>query len=182
MNNCDFDTQLFIKRAVRTVAWCLHRLELSGDTAALWSILPPQYAPLHRLSDEARQPVLAPIFETQARFYDSLAQKPDSEYLDDFRRGRIVVFFPDVTLSDGVAQIESSGFFDYDNYPPFDTWLYYVNRTDGLIAQVLAWVPPPFIKHTDNAIQMCAEECIVFLTDWQEPCYIDVLRQANMLV
>src|SRR5207247_2550506 len=42
--------------------------------------------------------------------------------------GRLLAYFPDDNLADGVAATESNGFFDVDNIPPYDTWVWMVRN------------------------------------------------------
>jgi hypothetical protein len=37
--------------------------------------------------------------------------------------GRLMVYFPDAALADGAAEVQSRGFFDVHNTPPWDTWI-----------------------------------------------------------
>jgi hypothetical protein len=40
----------------------------------------------------------------------------------DLTGGRLLAYFPDNNLACGVAEVESQGFFDTNNIPPYDTW------------------------------------------------------------
>jgi hypothetical protein len=71
----------------------------------------------------------------------------------DLCGGRLLAYFPDDNLADGTAQAESEGFFDVDNIPPYDTWVWMVrnirtlNYADGAKREMeanylVAWVPP----------------------------------------
>jgi hypothetical protein len=40
--------------------------------------------------------------------------------------GRLLLFDPEGTLSDGAAEASTDGFYDADNVPPWDTWVLYV--------------------------------------------------------
>lgn len=42
---------------------------------------------------------------------------------DTLADGRLLLFSPEETLTDGAARYSSKGFFDADNVPPWDTWV-----------------------------------------------------------
>src|SRR5262249_9402333 len=56
-------------------------------------------------------------------------------------RESLLAYFPDENLSDGAAAVASDGYFDYDNIPPWDTWVVYV-AADHLL---LSWVPDALV-------------------------------------
>ena len=41
--------------------------------------------------------------------------------------GRLVACMPEVNLCDGAAEYSSEGYFDVDNIPPWDTWVWYAS-------------------------------------------------------
>ena len=53
------------------------------------------------------------------------------------REGKVLLFTPQDSLSEGAATVASEGFFDVDNVPAWDTWLYFDGRS------LLSWVPLP---------------------------------------
>lgn len=77
--------------------------------------------------------------------------------------GRLLAFYPQVTISDGFAAIESDGFFDPANVPPWDTWIYFVD--DFLIS----FVPQRFITNAECGLITNVEECIIWLSDVDHP-------------
>ncbi len=84
-----------------------------------------------------------------------------------FAGGRLIVYFPDFDMCDGLAESESRGFFDVYNTPPWDTWVAFVSEqseTEKYPSNYLiAWVPPEFIKLADAGINVNAERCIEWL-------------------
>lgn len=68
--------------------------------------------------------------------------------------GRLLLFTPQDSLSDGAATVASEGFFDVDNVPAWDTWLYF----DGHI--LASWVPPQLIAKVQSGIDVNPEGCI----------------------
>lgn len=68
--------------------------------------------------------------------------------------GKLLLFTPQDSLSDGAATVASNGFFDVDNVPAWDTWLYFDGRT------LVSWVPPQLISKVQLGIDVNPEGCI----------------------
>jgi hypothetical protein len=68
--------------------------------------------------------------------------------------GKLLLYTPDETLSDGAARVASEGFFDDDNLPPWDTWVAF---SRGIL---LSWVPPQLIPLAQVGIDVNPEVCI----------------------
>ena len=68
--------------------------------------------------------------------------------------GRGLLFMPRESLSDGAATVQSEGFFDLDNVPAWDTWIYFDGRT------LLSWVPTSLISKVQSGIDVNPEGCI----------------------
>jgi hypothetical protein len=85
----------------------------------------------------------------------------------DFAGGRLMVYWPDLNLADGAAEIESDGYLDEWNAPPRDTWVAYVHdhrtRHSNKAKYLVAWVPPTFVDHVCKGIAVNPEECIRWL-------------------
>lgn len=81
--------------------------------------------------------------------------------------GRLLVYFPDANLCDGAAEVESEGFLDVENSPPWGTWvgLFHKELDDGrgYGRYLVAWVPPEFLPHASSGIAVNPEECILWL-------------------
>jgi hypothetical protein len=69
--------------------------------------------------------------------------------------GRLLYFAPDETLSDGAACLQSQGFFDVYNAPPWDTWLCMAGHQF-----LISWVPPAFLERVDEGVNANPEGCI----------------------
>ncbi len=87
----------------------------------------------------------------------------------DLQGGRLLIYFPHCNLSDGAAESVSSGFFDGDNTPPWETWVSYfrdsIDRTDGRDQYLLAYVPAALLSVADDGIEYNPEKCIQWLSD-----------------
>jgi hypothetical protein len=80
---------------------------------------------------------------------------------------QFVVWLPDQSLSDGAAQLETNGYFDADNQPPWDTWVAWVTaptaRDLGLRNMLIAWVPDDFLELVRAGVDANPEECLLWL-------------------
>jgi hypothetical protein len=84
--------------------------------------------------------------------------------------GRLLVYFPGATLSDGYAEVLSQGFFDACNLPPFDTWVTFFEDSMLEIScqqQLLCYVPPSHVDRANAGIEGNPEECILWLEQTQ---------------
>jgi hypothetical protein len=81
--------------------------------------------------------------------------------------GRVLVYFPDDELADGAAEVESEGFLDLHNAPPWDTWFAMAEDTGRVERNpyLLSWVPDVFVTHAQRGIDVNPEECIRWLED-----------------
>lgn len=86
----------------------------------------------------------------------------------DLRGGRLLVYFPDADLSDGAAEVESRGFLDVYNAPPWATWIAHRNDARGDVSTdsyLVSWVPSCFVDGVAAGIRVNPEECIQWLED-----------------
>jgi hypothetical protein len=104
--------------------------------------------------------------------------------------GRLLAYFPDDNLADGVAAAESKGFLDLDNIPPYDTWVWmvpnmrtvqYANGRSGEMEAnyLVAWVPPDFIQLANGGANVNPEECILWL-DTLDDEFVRSLRRLGL--
>ena len=90
----------------------------------------------------------------------------------DLAGGRLLLFDPDGTLSDEAATPESEGFFDADNVPAWDTWVWYAeeptSRQGGWAmwsSYLVAWVPPHVVELANRGILVNPEMCIQWASE-----------------
>ena len=90
-----------------------------------------------------------------------------TEQFPDLRGGKLLLYFPDEDLSDGAAEVESKGFFDVYNAPPWDTWVAYFEEKGGASKidrnYLLAYVPQKLVSLANAGIDVNPEECIQWL-------------------
>ena len=81
-------------------------------------------------------------------------------------RGRLLRYDAANNLCDGAAEVETDGFLDLENAPPWDTWVAYVLNPDApemfFRAYLLAWVPEAMVAAVARGIAVNPEECIAW--------------------
>ncbi len=94
--------------------------------------------------------------------------------------GRLVAYMPEVNLCDGAAEYSSEGYFDVDNIPPWDTWVWYACGSSILPSHLVAWVPPQFIDVAQAGLEVNPEQCIRWF-DEMKTSFAESLRRNGVL-
>jgi hypothetical protein len=107
---------------------------------------------------------VAHLAEVRSRLVRSASVAPGT--------GDLIAYDPGANLADGAAEVESGGFFDCDNSPPWDAWVSFVihaPRRPGKWTPwdyyLLAWVPTMFRVQAQRGIDVNPEECIVWFSE-----------------
>ena len=93
--------------------------------------------------------------------------------------GRLLLYAPDDTLSDGAAGVNTDGFFDFDNVPPWDTWVAYLYESEKL-QYLVSWIPPQLVELAHGGLDVNPEACILWLDQLESPV-VDELREDGLL-
>lgn len=100
--------------------------------------------------------------------------------------GRLLLFDPEDSLSDGAAHCESEGFFDVRNVPAWDTWVWYAEDDPGLggptlcSSHLVAWVPPQVLGLAEAGVRANPEQCIRWASE-VDNAFTRRLRTAGLL-
>jgi len=76
-----------------------------------------------------------------------------------------LLYAPDENLFDGAAKYSSKGFFDFNNVPPWDMWIRYLDN------YLVSWVPPVLDELASAGIEVNPEQCI----QWATPTFVNSL-------
>lgn len=161
------DQRMFIKRLTETISWCRDTGLPSQPRTSLRTWKPAR----DDLTSQSQQ-VFRVCLERSARL--SASGKRNLSPVADLCGGRLLAYFPDDNLFCGTAEAESQGFFDVDNIPPYDTWVWMVRNVrtfayaDGARGEMdanylVAWVPPDFIQLANAGVAVNPEKCILWL-------------------
>ena len=161
------------------VPWC-------GLAAATENVLANMQTRSVRLRLSA-PPGLFGVSRTMAA--PGIVRKGQSPIDSRFVWRQTLAYFPDDNLSDGVAEQVSKGFFDVNNIPPYDTWVWMVRNVrtfeydDGAKGEteanyLVAWVPPEFIPLARAGVDANPEGCILWL-DTLDDEFVRSLRRLS---
>lgn len=85
--------------------------------------------------------------------------------------GRLLVFFPEESLWDGAAELEAPEYFDVDNVPAWDTWVWFNSDRDARTCErglpstsLLSWVPGAQVNRVARGIHVNPEMCIEWMS------------------
>jgi uncharacterized protein (TIGR02996 family) len=170
---------LFKRRLAETTAWCRNR---NVDCLRTPALEPASLLGQSVLSADGRSICRSPSTAEREAIVNDLANRRVKLLAEEDRRaeafdgelvgGRLLLFDPDGTLSDGAATSESGGFVSLDNVPAWDTWVWYAEdcpvSADGwtmFASYLVAWVPPHLLELADAGIRVNPEECIQRASD-----------------
>jgi len=154
------------RRIVEAAAWSRRSVQLWGRQRDLRdpllphlrdpSLRPASFRLLRK--DEERRHMTDLLAGLRAerlspRSVRATAERPDTV------AGRILIYAPDQTLSEGASEQASGGFLNVDDEPAWDMWLYY--EADHLIA----WVPEEFVAGVDAGIAVNSTLCLNWAED-----------------
>ena len=143
-----------------------------------WCELTPIEPPVSRF----RSPLLNPgnnldpahhssfLVDTVCRRRAELLKERKTPLLPELaKNGQLIVFYPSLSLSDGAAELSSDGYFNSDNEPPWDTWIYFgetqQNSQPDYSFFLLSWVPTSYAAIAQHGIDANPEGCIEWFND-----------------
>lgn len=194
--------EAFQQALAETIAWCAPRATPLEPESSLRSLPFLGQPSIESHSNDTWRQAVADIATTRAMFLRDAGihpQKPTT----NLAGGRLLLYAPNETLSDGAAWVSSGGFFDWDNAPPWDTWVAYVEdtpadpehtntwfrqhaRKQGIVhspmrlSYLVCWVPPCLLEAADAGIWANPEECIEWLTEG-DSVFTHALRETGLL-
>jgi len=135
-------------------AWCALK---SGGPAYRAEVLRPLLSELPAVDE------LHNVLETiRRRRRDFLASDPIP--VAPSPRGRLLACEFNASTASGESEHASGGFFDIDDRPPWDTWVW-VLQTESGDPILLAWVPQAVVDRVEPSIAMNPYGCIYWLED-----------------
>jgi hypothetical protein len=115
----------FRQSLAEIIAWCAARATVTDPEGCLRTPdLKPDPLDYH-LSLTERQACVATVIQARSRLLRDAGLYP-SKPATDLAGGRLLLFDPDETLSDGSAAVVSRRFFEDNNVPPWDCWILYL--------------------------------------------------------
>jgi len=172
------------RRIAEAVAWCDARpraVDLEGWLRTE-SLAPPrsETGSIVVSSSAADQ-----VAKQRAALLRRLGTYPDASFRQ--QGGRLLLFDPETSLSDGAAAAETSYFFDDDNVPPWDTWLMLISDTPqsaerwtSFDSYLLCWIPSDGISLAQQGIDVNPERCLGWADQIARP-FIEELRRTGIV-
>lgn len=162
------DEQLNIhRRILETHTWCLTYLDMSNLKNSLRSrALRPKKDFWHYSTKN----------DDRAHLVDKLTEKRANKLRKDNVKlvdssgvsGRILCFYPSLSLQDAVVALTSCGYISPDDNPPWDTWLLYSEEdlenyhSEKEYSCLLSWVPDEAVGLVHEAILEDTYGCLVW--------------------
>ena len=166
--------QSFQRRLLEAISWCQSRLRIdASDTFRTPALKPPFIGPKNdgsyswNLSNYYDKEDLSVevdelcMVRARALVRENVVIENVVHY---YEKGRILEYNPFMSLDDGAACFASTGFFDYSNGPPWDTWLSYTPPS-SLPGSLYSWVPTDFILLVEEGIYANPEACLRWSDD-----------------
>ena len=153
-----------------TVAWCLSR-SLQSDQLRSSQLDPSivlRVPPLEEVGvgvwlERKRysyQRAMSAIIETRSTLIrDTHIGNADLALAQS--KGKLLLYEPLETVTDGAAAAASRGFFDIEDAPPWDTWFLYSRGT------IFSWVPESLAQNAQAGIDANPVDCIHWC-DWSK--------------
>lgn len=167
---CAFDKTDFITNVISAAA-----LSLQGSLSN-WRIPPVNVENFTTLSDTERSSTVKAITKERKKAVPNVNEIGKAHLLEHYREGKLLVFFPDSSLADGVAKaLAPNYFFTVENLPYPQVWLCYICNVDNILPHLLAWVPPSSIENVTLSIRSCADGSIIYFSDLTIDVYYEKL-------
>jgi hypothetical protein len=155
--------QAVLQALSETAAWCSRGILRSTELRSreLDPSVSLKVPPFDALGIEAWLNIK---YESYQRAMDAIVQRrsvllrDESTAITDVAlaqsKGRLLLYEPMETVTDGAAAASSLGFFDLEDAPPWDTWFLYSEGT------IFSWVPDSMIQYAQAGIDANPVDCI----------------------
>jgi hypothetical protein len=166
----------FLRNLSETIAWCVGSFDRSDPKGSLRNF-EPEY--LHLDSQESQ------VFDVSLKRSNRLRSigQGDTPKESGLGGGRLLAYFPDENLRHGLAELETNGFLDGDDIPPFDTWVWFERATETFedgearaTSYLVAWVPSELIRSVDRSIEIDPAPCLAWLDRLDTPLVTSLKR------
>lgn len=154
---------LVLQALSETVAWCLRRplqqdqfRSRELDPSALLRIPPFGESNIGVWLERKRESYQSAIIAINAN-RSALVRDMNIEVADPAvagSKGRLLLYEPLETVTDGASDSSSRGFFDIEDAPPWDTWFLY---SEG---SIFSWVPEALVQDAQAGIDANPVDCI----------------------
>lgn len=174
----------FKARLIQTIRWCESRVSPTHPADSLRTFpIAINDGFIDMLHEERIELVHDLISKREQQL--EIEKGPSERPVQDLGSGKLLLFYPDGSLFDGAAMFASAGFFDCDNVPAWDTWVYYGRDSSGTrencdVNFLVSWIPHTLIKHINAGIDVNPESCIEWASK-VDRAFTRSLRKSRLL-
>ena len=153
-----------------TVAWCLSK-SVQNDQLRSRELDPSAILKVPSLDEVGVEVLLQRMRESYQRAIYAINETRSTLVRDTKieiaepalaqSRGKLLLYEPLETVTDGAAASSSRGFFEIRDAPPWDTWFLYSGDT------IFSWVPESLVPNTQAGIDANPVDCIHWC-DWSK--------------
>ncbi|MGB7339272.1 MAG: hypothetical protein WBC91_10310 [Phototrophicaceae bacterium] len=187
MNGCEnFDVKLLKNRVKNAVNWYMSMFNATTSTSDLWTSLKPSSMAfdLSSTSNAELKLMTSEVFNLQLKRLENVKSVSETSYRAIYESGHLGIFFPELSVLDRVPEVVSKGFFEPSNYPPFGTWIYFVDENELVnpkLMHIVFWIPPNFVQPVTDAISSCPDGSLVLMATARKICYKKILSYHGLL-
>jgi hypothetical protein len=151
------------------VTWCYH--SIPGDRFRSSELDPSEFLkvpPFDELGNEAwgqikRESYQRAVSATNQSRSLHLRERgiTISDVAVEQSKGKLLLWEPMETVTDGAAEASSRGFYDIEDAPPWDTWFLYSSGA------IISWVPESSVQNAQAGIDANPVDCIRWI-EWSD--------------
>jgi hypothetical protein len=180
-------------RLAETIAWWEYKK--SFRSSEFDELIPRWYALPTTITGTLAEPIperiktVNNLSEIRAKLLRDVGKYP-SKPSNELCNGRLITYDFDRNWCDGAAMAASDSFYDWENAPPWDLWLFYVieevavrppeSAAEEMKSYILAWVPAEWLRFADNGVAVNPERSIFWVEDL-DSSFIQILREAGFV-
>jgi hypothetical protein len=167
------DLDLFRSRLTETIAWCSKRASATDPKSSLRTpgLLPQNVVERGGLSECRAASVFAEVVEAVTVERSKRLREPlhrPRAPANDMAGGSVLLVMPDWSLDYCISEYVSDGFFDADDFPPWDTWVWYGDEAADEEHYLLCWVPPALLECANRGAEVSPEPWIFWAAQYRQ--------------
>lgn len=180
--NTELQIDCILRSLSETMAWC----ELKRMGPPVTRFRSPELNPDGNLNPA---PDSLFIVETVCRRRAELLTVCKAPSFHELKKeGQLLVFYPNLSLFDGAAELSSDGYFNSNNEPPWDTWVYFDEtppfEDEDYRFFLFSWVPNSYLSIAQRGMNANPEGCIEWLSETSSSRtlqqFLKLLRKASV--
>ena len=195
----DSQINLFRTRLAETIAWCTARTDVADPKNSLRSpeLTPSNYSVDERgyaeyaWRDSAWPDAVLQVAVARSRILMADGNQPKLPHLNQApaqeRGGHLALMMLAETTCDGLSDPESGGFYDGEDIPPWDTWLWLLEEEhrspfNEPLQILVSWVPALLVPNAHRGMEANPTGCLRWAdTRISELPFLQKLQDCGLL-